>query len=506
MTIQKELKSRRQAIRELSLGAAGSMSIATMMGFAKTWGEARAAAPRTLSDADKNRRFVIVLTGSGGASIIDSFLALSESEVDRAGGNSDTTNCFADSQTVRFDDSPFRAVKVDTTIATLGGFPVKTDQSFFVKKHKDDMMVVTTLNSSVNHEASQRRVMNGNGAWDGRTIPEAVAMQYGKGLPVANLNMGAGGYGFAGVYNELPDYARQLSVTDPVYWPLGLHASAGIADIPTTDLIELARDVRDKRLEPQSNFYRTFKDSPAIGQWLNDRNQRLKEFEEVNLIEKLFFTPNKQFNLNPENQRLVEMFPNYHQDRLDAQAILGFLAITKGVSCAVTLGPSFAASGQSLKKIFNPPIAFDFSHTDHRGIQAMMWNRILVVADKLIDLLKQTEFNPATGESFWDRTMLYIASDFGRDQIRPSKTAKFFPSGHHLNNGSVILSPMVKGNTILGGIDPKTALTYGFHTETGAPAKERNTSELELYAGILHSLGIDTNGRLPDMRSFRRKS
>jgi hypothetical protein len=36
--------------------------------------------------------------------------------------------------------------------------------------------------------------------------------------------------------------------------------------------------------------------------------------------------------------------------------------------------------------IANPPLAFDFSHDDHRTGQAFMWARVLGVVDRLIDL------------------------------------------------------------------------------------------------------------------------
>ena len=67
-----------------------------------------------------------------------------------------------------------------------------------------------------------------------------------------------------------------------------------------------------------------------------------------------------------------------------------------------------------------------------------MWSRLLSVADRLIGLLQQEEY--ANGQSFWDRTLLYVATDFGRTKARPAN-APDFGSGHDLNNGSLIVSP-----------------------------------------------------------------
>ena len=72
--------------------------------------------------------------------------------------------------------------------------------------------------------------------------------------------------------------------------------------------------------------------------------------------------------------------------------------------------------------------------------------------------------------------MLYIASDFGREKRRPAG-AEEWGTSHDLNNGVITLSPLVNGNTILGGVDPNTGLTFGFDPNTGAPDPGRNMNE-----------------------------
>ena len=116
------------------------------------------------------------------------------------------------------------------------------------------------------------------------------------------------------------------------------------------------------------------------------------------------------------------------------------------------------------------------------------------IADRLIRLLQQVEFDSSTGESMWDRTLLYVATDFGRTRRRASETVDF-NSGHDLNNGVVILSDMVKGNSVFGNVDPETGLTYGWDPVTG---EDLDTSqynpESHIYAGILRALDVDTTG------------
>ena len=121
------------------------------------------------------------------------------------------------------------------------------------------------------------------------------------------------------------------------------------------------------------------------------------------------------------------------------------------------------------------------------------------VADGLITLLKAAEAAPGSGISKWERSMIYCATDFGRTKNRPS-FSNGFGSGHDLNNGILAISPMLKGNQVLGGVDPDTALTYGFDPQTGAPDPNREMFEHEIYAGLTQALGIDTG--LPDVSAM----
>lgn len=131
-----------------------------------------------------------------------------------------------------------------------------------------------------------------------------------------------------------------------------------------------------------------------------------------------------------------------------------------------------------------------------------MWERVYAVADGLITLLKQEEWED--GESMWDRSMIYFATEFGRSKTR-TENATEFATGHDLNNAAVVLSPLVPGGTVRGGVNPDTALTYGFDPQTGAPDQGREMTEPEIYAGIAHALGIDTSDTsLPDMRAMRK--
>jgi hypothetical protein len=456
--------------------------------------------------------FLIVITCSGGASILDSVMAARESDVKNAGGDPASLNCFPDSQVTLASGSPFRAAKVDMAVPTLGNLPVKTDQSAFVKAHGQNMLAVTLTSTSVNHGVAQRRALTGNEALRGWSVQEAVAATYGDKFAVANLNAGTGGYGTETTDTSLPRYARQSTVADTRYWPLGLHGSDGLDVSADAALVAKARTLRDQVLDPQTAFFRLQKDNVRLQNWLRSRGETLLRYENEKLARKLFYLESAgSSSLTPDQEtlRVREQFPNFAVDPLDGQAVTAYNAITKGISCAVTIGPSFNAVvlPGGINGIVNPPIGFDFSHTHNRGTQALMWNRVLTTVDKLIKLLKAKEFDAATGESYFDRTVIYFASDFGRSKVRPAG-AEAFGTGHDLNNANLIISPLARGNTILGGIDYKTLLTYGFDPKTGTPDPKRTTTEKEFFTGLLQICDVDTSAipGVTDMSIMKKKA
>jgi hypothetical protein len=476
---------------------------------------------RAEGDSDDKTKFLIVLSAAGGASIIDGPMAIMASE----SANAATLNTFPDELVERFGDGGLRAVDLDR--GSLGQIPSPfvSRQKYFIGKHQDDMMVTTWQRTSVNHAIGQRRSVTGNEAWRGRTLQEIVANAHGEGFAIPNAHLSAGtGYVERGTDGSLPNRVFGEPITDPALWPLALDGGRGLRRPIKRSLIERARKMRDERLDATSNFMKVFGEAPRIQHWRHIRGTPQESIEASDLISKLMLFPNSsQFPLSerglessPAAAAALEKFPNYASDPLEAQAALAFLLLRYRVSVTVTLGPSFDVvidedgrdagyeQGGRLgrDRLLNPPIAFDFSHQGHRSVQGLMWDRMYRVADNLIDLLKGEEY--ANGESMWDRSMIYMATDFGRTKSRPANSNEF-ATGHNLNNGVVVLSPLVNGGRVLGGVDPDTALTYGFDPTTGAPDPGRQMTEPEVFAGLLHALDVDTTGSgLPDMRAMRK--
>jgi len=457
------------------------------------------------------RKFLFVFTAMGGASINDCFLARRASEVKDAA----TLNVFPDLLVKSVDGTDLRAVDMASDAIGALPFPVKAVQSRFLNKYKDDIMVATYSGTAVAHPVAQQRSVTGYDAWNGRTLQEAVAAQYGQGLLLPNINMGTVGFAENGRDRSLPGFAVAEPVPDPAFFPFSLHGYKGIQGTPDDALIAMARQMRDQKLEPQSAFYQTFGTNPLIQDWMKYR-ARQGSFERSDAINKLNpfedskDLPFKNFGLDPnrDGEILREAFPDIGPDPLQTQALLAYLSVTQGLTCTATfgLGMNVTIDGKDEDHplLTNTPTAFDYSHNAHRSTQAVLWHRIMDTLDRLITLLKVTEYQ--NGESYWDHSMIYIATDFGRDKTR-KENLREFPSGHDVNNGTVIISPMVNGGKVLGGVDNKTLKTYGFDPETGAPETGREMTEKEIYAGILHALDVDTSGSgLPSMRAMRRKA
>jgi hypothetical protein len=472
-----------------------------------------------LAQQTADPRYLIVLCASGGGSIIDGPLAIRASEC----ATPDDLNCFPDALVRGWDDSPFRAV--DLSMDEIGPIPASfsVEPSRFFDKRRHELMVATWTRTSVNHQVGQKRSVTGNEAWRGRTLQELVAWQYGMDAPIPNVHLLPGvGMTEPGTDPTVPLYARGQLVANPAVWPLSLDGSLGQEHAVSPEVLAAIRKVRNERFEPATAFDRVFRDAPRLVEWRELRGTPQQRIEGLDLINKLMIRPGDPSRLtdfgiqpSPATDQVLSAFPEIAKDPLHAQAALAFLLLKYRVSVTVTLGPSFdfvydpgdsgGFGGDSLlphNSVRNPPLAFDSCHQAHRAGQAVVWDRLYKVIDGLITLLAAEDHGDGT--SFWDRTMIYVASDFGREKHRPTG-ADDWPTGHHLNNGVMVFSPLVPGNTLRGGVDPNTGLTYGFDPQSGDPEPGRNMAEAEIFSGLLGALGVDTSGSgLPDVPAMRR--
>lgn len=475
--------------RFLQLGAAASAALALPLSSRR----------RAHAQAAADRRFLFVIAATGGASIIDSFLPVAASE------SADPENLvvYPDALVAQPAGSNLRCV---TPIDFGEIFSTNYDMSTFLSRHGSDTAVLCLESTSVNHTVAQRRSVTGAGIDGGRTLMEAMAMTHGQGLLLPNCNMASGGFIEPSEQESVPAWARGELINDPRLFGLSTSGTRGLLDVPADDLVRRARDVRD-RLDDSSPFGARHAGSALRKRFRDIRSQLGSELEAADLITKLMlYRSSPQVPLDshglassPELERLEARFPRLLDDDLQAQAALAFLLARYDLSCAVTFGPGFEPSFLADGTLADTPIAFDFSHRSHVVTQNFMWGRILSAADGLISLLKEQPYGDG---SMWDRSLVYIATDFGRTKRRPTGSYDF-GSGHDLNNGAVIVSPLIAGNQVYGGVDPDTCMTHGFDPATGEPDPGKHIAEGHVYSAVCQALGIDFPGRI-DMSGLMR--
>jgi hypothetical protein len=483
---------RRHFLRNLTLGAAAASS----GGALSSW----LTGPRMARAENSERRYLFVITATGGASIVDSFLPVLSSQVstpERAA----RLIAYPESYIAQPNGSELRCVR---NLRIPAPFQNDYDLTSFLSTHARDLAVVTADTTSVNHGVAQKRAVTGAGIDAGRTIMEAAALRHGEGLLLPNVNLAQGGYLEPGDA-DVPDRVRAEAVARAELFAVATHGYRGIPRAPAAGVIERARAARE-RLEGLSP--RAGQKSALRDRYLSLRTEVATKLEHADLITKLMLLQNgadlplDDYGLaqSPDGPLLREVLPRIGVDRLQTQTALAFLLVKYGVSCAVTFGPGAVPSFLPDGSIIDTPIAFDFSHNSHVLAQNVMWSRVMQSVDGLARLLKSVEGDG--GSSLWDKSLIYIATDFGRSKERP-ENATSFGTGHDMNNGNVLVSPLLKGNRVYGGVDPETCRTYGYDPRDGSPAPGTVMREGHTYSLIAQALDIDFAGRV-DMSGLVR--
>jgi hypothetical protein len=474
--------NRRRLLQTLGAAAAAGIVSPTLL-----------SSPARAQARPADQKLLFVIAAAGGGSLIDSFMPIVDA------GNSPIVSYPAN---LIAEGGGFRCVHAPFPV-NLGGFNVTGHILPFAQRHGRDLAVVTQESTSVNHIVAQKRSLTGAGVHGGRTILEAAAARHGAGLLMPNVNMCESGYLEPGDDVSVADRDRSVAVADALLFPFATDGFRGIKGAPERKLLERARTVRG-RLDAQSVHGFTFRDSAVQKHFLDARERIAPVMEQQDLITKLTMVANvpgqiplTDFGLesSPDGAAVRAQFPDLLRDPFEAQAALAFLLARHKVSCAIALSPSFNPLLEG--GLRNTPLAFDFSHSNHVLTQYAMWSRVLKVADGLITLLKAQDWDdadPSQGK-MWDRSVVYIATDFGRDKTRPPGSLEF-GSGHHLNNGNVIVSPLVRGGRIYGDVDPATGLTFGFNRATGVAEPGTLLHEGDVYSVVAQALDIDFTGRL----------
>ena len=443
-----------------------------------------------------DNRYLFVVCAQGGADIRDAFLPTVTGEVAgnirshaperiRSVGN---FRCPEYEEGLRFYPGTSRTGAI---------------QRPFLERHGADLVVVANTGTSVNHIVGSRRWLNGNGlVLKGRTLLESHALNHARAdMPLPAVNLATAGFAEPGDDASLPGFARAENVQDALLFGLGTHPTRGVLRQARAgqveSLLERARRVREE-LDDQSAFVRRFSQSERLASFRKRRKETVPLMQELDLITQLGLAAAGDGNLteyglspSPALDALTENgLGAFANDSFAAQAALAFLLVKSGASTAVSIGsPSNPVVGPDVSgepfTLTHTPLAYDFSHTDHMPTQAAMWDRVLGVTDGLIRLLKATT-HPAGG-TYWERSLVYIATEFGRTLQGDANNA--FGTGHELNNGSVLISPLLQGGRVFGGLDPDSGRTLGFNPNSGDLDPAVMVSEPELVATIAKTLG-----------------
>jgi hypothetical protein len=493
MTKHSSSIGRRQVLKLGALGAlAGGATAGTWLRASQAGGQQ--AAPEAVDPRD--RKLLFVFCAYGGASIIDSFLPFTDTEVGDAELAS-TLNAYPEHLVTQRSGSGIRYVEL---LDSYSFYATPPEMGRLVRNHGDDVVVIAHEVSSVNHTVAQQRSLNGAGFDRGRTIMEAAALRYGGGMALPSCNMGIDGYVRQGADPDVPLEVHHEIISRPEFFAAATHGYRALEGAPGEALIKRARAVREQ-LDDDSVFGRTFKNSPRLGSYLYRRRELLPSLERADMIDKLLLLDPSQLDASlgltgsAVANELRERFPFLEKDNTHAQVALGFLMAYHGISSSVTMGMHTDAIIVN-DAVVGTPIAFDFSHNLHRIVQNIQWGRTAEALDNLIAMLKKHDYmgDPELGK-MWDRSLIYVATEFGRGKTRP-KDADGWGTSHHLNNGSVLISPLLKGNRVYGGVDPKTGYTFGFDRMTGESLPDKQLNEADVYSIIAHAMGIEFPGRI----------
>lgn len=447
-----------------------------------------------------NRKYLFVVCAGGGADIRDSFMPISSgdapatvrshpsADIRTVGGH----RCVEHVQPERF--------YVGAGNATGQNGPV---QRTFLTEHGQDLAVMSVVGSSVNHNSAARRWLNGAGlVGRGRTILEAHAMAHATpDMPLPAVNMANAGYVGDGDDPAVPAFARAETAANALLFGMATHPSRGVLPASRGDrqaaLLARARSVREQ-LDNASPFVARHARSRLLEGFRRNRRDTVPLMEELELITRLSMVSQGvvpqlgTYGIAAENAQVDQLaqvgrFTDLITDPFMAQAALAFLLVKSGASCAVAIGapqspiagPGYPGFGFTLR---HTPIAYDFSHTDHEPTQAAMWDRTLFMTDGLIRLLKATPMGSGT---MWDKSVVYIATEFGRTTTKPSGNGQY-GTGHELNNGVALVSPLLRGGRVYGEADPDTGMTTGVDDEGNA---SRESHHIRGEASVVATLG-----------------
>lgn len=432
-------------------------------------------------------RYLFIVAAPGGANMTDCFLASDKGP-----------SAYGTDLLVKPSFTPFRAViprynTVGWSLPIGNGY----SQLNFLQQHHKDMAVIAHDAITLDRDLAARQAMTGNSINRGRTLAEHVASAFRGRFTMPNICMAKGGFAAPGSDLRLSGSARAELISDPLMFAFATHGFAGLSHQPSSAKVQLERQLR-LSLEKNSAFYQANQNHPTIKSFQYNRDVIMTSLEKNQLMMNLLIdgTAKERYGrrglrMSQEMESLNRHFGQLGSDPFEAQMALAFLLSKRGLTNVCTMSPGAdLVLSPDRKKANTAPMGFNWSHTDHRGAQNAMWSYMLKNIDSLIQLLKATDVNgdPAQGK-MWERSVIYVASDFGRERVQRGG------SGLHANNANLLISPLVKGNRIYGAYDERRGTIGGFHPITGAPEPRRSITSADHYSIVAGLMGAPFAGQ-----------
>lgn len=435
-------------------------------------------------------RYLFIVAAPGGANMTDCFLAHNK------GPGAYSYDLLLEPQFTPFNCVIPRYNTVGWSLPIGNGY----SQMSFLESHHQNMAVIAHEAKTLDRGAAARQVMTGNGVNNGRTLAEHIAAAYRGRYTLPNVSMATTDFAAPGTDPYLNDSARAELIADPLMFAFATHGFAGLSHQPSAAKVQLERQLR-LSLEKNSKFYQENSSHPTVTRYLYNREVIMTSLEKNRLMMNLLIDGSADeryrrhgLKMSAEMATLRRQFSQLGSDPFEAQMALAFLLAKRGLTNVVTVAPGtnvvLSADGKSAN---TAPMGFNWSHTDHRGGQNSMWSYVLKNVDGLIQLLKGTDVDgdPANGK-MWDKSVIYITSDFGRDRVSQGGSER------HTNNAHLIVSPLVNGNRVYGSFDENTGLIGGFNPSTGEPESWRKITAADHYSIVADLMGAPFAGQ----RSF----
>ena len=400
------------------------------------------------------RRRCVLVGAPGGASFLDSFMAIRDTGHSRYS----RINAWHPSlMSLPVSRYPFTSVEC---WAVAGGHTTYnlSAQTSLVTRFGREMVVATQQARSLEHVEAQQQVLRGSVT--GPSFMDEVGRT--SSTPFGHIHLLEKKGGFQLASDDTSSAGLNLLLTPSEI--------AALKDDP--EISALGRALYDPRLS------------------MRHRGEALARAGDLERIAKAFllFWEEVPSGADPAEAAFAELgnrlLPDWANHPLMQQALVASMMIRYDLASALTLSP--VVWGVERPHV-GPEIrsAFDGSHRAHRATQAVLWSEISSV---LLGLRVLLETCTTARGSLAAETLLLVASEFGRSDVRPRGAAEW--SSYHAADSAVLaIAPFLRGGRLLGD-HPRRQARMGWDPATGSALPGVVNTTTHVADSVLGALGM----------------